>query len=217
MPPRSRADHSLVTRQSLVDHAQELFGTRGFAETPLADIVAEAGLTKGALYHHFESKRELFAAVFHQVVDQSTARITEAVTAIGGEDDPDPRAAAGLRMFLTICREETYRRVIVEDGPSVLGPEIHLTERRSAFGTVVMLVREMLEPDWAVEDDMVRTLGRVLYAAMTSVGAAIAVSDDPDAETVRSEQAILLLLQGMRHTVATHPDLESALASRSGG
>lgn len=211
--PRSRADFSAVTRQVLVDCAQELFGTRGFTETSLDDIVARAGLTKGAVYHHFDGKRALFSAVFDQVVDRSTERITTAVEAY---DDPRVRTAVGLRTFLQICREETYRRVIVEDGPSVLGPQIPLAERRSAFDTVVTLTRQIVEPTWDVDEDMLRTLSRVLYAAMTSAGQAIAVSPDPEAEVLRSEKAILLLLQGLRHLVTEHPGPESALASGPG-
>lgn len=209
----SRADHSAVTKQSLVDRAQELFGTRGYAYTSLDDIVTAANVTKGALYHHFSGKKELFEAVFDQVVDQSTQRITAAVDDHEGRET---RTSVGLRTFLAICREATYRRVVVEDGPAVLGAQIHVTETRSGFDTVTTLVRQILEPGWRVDSDMVRMMGRCLYAAMTSAGAAVAFSSDPDAEVERSEQAIRLLLQSMRHTVAAHPDLESALASRPG-
>lgn len=197
----SRADHSAVTRRLLVDRAQHLFATRGYAATSLDDIVADAHLTKGALYHHFTSKRELFSAVFYQVEAQTTRRIEEA---IGRHEEPATRTAVGLRAFLEICREDPFRRVIVEDGPSVLGAEIHDVERRSAFDTVVRLTRQTFDPTLQRDEAFVRTLSRILYAAMTSAGALIAFSSEPEAEIERAELAIQLILRSLRRTGEPH-------------
>ncbi|HVT41686.1 MAG TPA: helix-turn-helix domain-containing protein, partial [Acidimicrobiales bacterium] len=68
-----------ATRATLVGAARELFGAQGYAETSIDEIVARAGLTKGAVYHHFEGKEGLFTAVFEQVYREVTDQAAAAV------------------------------------------------------------------------------------------------------------------------------------------
>jgi len=111
---QSRRD---ATQAALLAAARPLFAARGFAYVPADEIVAAAGVTRGALHHHFTDKRGLFRAVFEQVEAEMTQELAELVVA-GGEPDLLPRALAA---FLDICERPEVRQIALTDAPAVLG------------------------------------------------------------------------------------------------
>ena len=115
-----RQAYSASTKRALVDVAEALFTEQGYASTSLDAIVAGAQVTKGALYHHFSGKQALFEAVFDRVENSSAKQIQKALK---GHKDPWHKARAGLRAFLTVVEQPDYRRIVVQDGPAVLGYE----------------------------------------------------------------------------------------------
>lgn len=119
-----KAERSDATRSELVAVARRLFAERGYAGVGTEEIVRAAGVTRGALYHHFESKRELLAAVYEQVERELTERIaTEAFA--GGQAPADPVEALrrGAELFLDACLEPDVQRIVLLDAPAVLGWE----------------------------------------------------------------------------------------------
>ena len=119
MARRSRIDAE-KTRAGLVDAAAELFETRGYKATSIADICAELEITKGALFHHFESKEHLFREVWARLqVEMDTAARDAAIAA---RDPNDPYAAflAGCRTYLDFASRRGFQQVVLIDGPSVL-------------------------------------------------------------------------------------------------
>src|SRR4051794_24189388 len=96
-----RQEYSASTKKALVEVARHRFGERGYAGASLDEIVAGAKVTKGALYHHFKGKQELFEAVFEAVEATAVERIRSAVRQSA---DPWERAVSGLREFLTLTR-----------------------------------------------------------------------------------------------------------------
>ena len=115
-----RADLSVATKQTLLEVATELFTTRGYVGTSLDAVVAGADVTKGALYHHFTGKQALFEAVFVSVEDEAAITIRKALKE---SRDPWLKALAGLRAFLTVVQDPTYQRVVIQEGPAILGCE----------------------------------------------------------------------------------------------
>ena len=113
-----RAAYSASTQRALVDVAEVLFTDHGYANTSLDAIVAGAQVTKGALYHHFSGKQALFEAVFERVEAESSKSIQKAIK---NRKDPWVKARSGLRAFLAVVQEPRYRRIVVQEGPSVLG------------------------------------------------------------------------------------------------
>jgi AcrR family transcriptional regulator len=111
------------TRAELCAAARRLFASAGYARVSLAEIGAAAGATKGAIYHHFGDKESLFQAVWTQLQLEMDAAAQEA--AIAGRSREDPYAAflAGIRTYLDWTMREDYRRIVLADGPSVLGME----------------------------------------------------------------------------------------------
>lgn len=197
VPGTRRQQYSASTKRTLVDAAELLFTEQGYAATSLDQVVAGAEVTKGALYHHFSGKVALFEAVFERVADGASARVRRAVDA---HDDPWEAAQAGLRVFLDVVQEERYRRVVILEGPAVLGRERYREqEERSTFATVVDLVAAMVGAGaWELDDATVQTFARIFFGAVVSAGEEVARSADEEAAAARVEGAIGFILAGFR-------------------
>jgi AcrR family transcriptional regulator len=118
MATSARAAQRERTRAALVAHGRRLFAERGYADVGLAEIVAAASVTKGALYHHFDGKADLFRAVLDEVQREVAAAIAESADA---REDPWGRLTAGCRAFLTASTAPDVQRIMLVDGPAVLG------------------------------------------------------------------------------------------------
>ena len=106
---------SQATRRLLVTAGRALFGTRGYASVGTEEIVRAAGVTRGALYHQFRDKADLFAAVAEEVEAEIAEQI--AAGAAGAAADPVAALRAGARLFLQICAEPEVERIILLDAP----------------------------------------------------------------------------------------------------
>jgi AcrR family transcriptional regulator len=192
-----RAQYSASTKRALVDVAEELFTDNGYAATSLDAIVAGARVTKGALYHHFSGKQALFEAVFERVESHAARQIQKTLK---GQRDPWEKALAGLRAFLDVVQEPTYRRVVIQEGPAVLGyARYREQEERSTFANVLDIVRSVLNAgEWELDEDMLQTFARIFFGAMSSAGEWVSGSDEPEAAAVRVETAIGFILAGFQ-------------------
>jgi AcrR family transcriptional regulator len=119
-PGGRNAERSEATRGALVAAARRLFGERGYAGVGTEEIVRAAGVTRGALYHHFRGKRELLEAVYREVEEEVTRRIAEVVLN-GPADSPLAAMRSGSAMFIEACAEPEVQRIVLLDAPAVLG------------------------------------------------------------------------------------------------
>ncbi len=119
---RTQAERAAETRDALIGAARPLFASVGFADASLETIVRNAGVTRGALYHHFADKTELFAAVFERVEAEMAVRMAEAVGAAGHSDPVEiMRLCSGL--WLDACAEPEIQRIVLLEALAVLGWE----------------------------------------------------------------------------------------------
>jgi AcrR family transcriptional regulator len=119
---RTQAERAAETRDALIGAARPLFASVGFADASLETIVRNAGVTRGALYHHFADKTELFAAVFERVEAEMAVRMGEAVAAAGHSDPVEiMRLCSGL--WLDACAEPEVQRIVLLEALAVLGWE----------------------------------------------------------------------------------------------
>ena len=208
-PPGRRQQYSAATKEALVDVAEMLFTDQGYAHTSLDAIVAGAEVTKGALYHHFSGKQAVFEAVFERVESQAAADIRQA--ALVGQD-PWARAQAGLGAFLDVVQRPDYQRIVIQDGPSVLGHErFREREERSAYATVAEIVHAVLGAEqWADDDPMLHTFARIFFGALSAAGGSVATSADPAAAAARVEVAIGHILLGLQALRAQGVELPRA-------
>lgn len=192
-----RQQYSASTKRALVDVAEQLFTEAGYAATSLDAIVAGAQVTKGALYHHFSGKQALFEAVFERVEDDASRAIQQALK---GHRDPWEKAIAGLRAFLSVVQEPRYRRIVIQEGPSVLGYErFREQEERSTFANVLEIVRSVLAAgSWELEEALQQTFARIFFGAMSSAGEAVSGAEDPEVAAANVETAIGFILEGFR-------------------
>src|SRR5690242_11336617 len=115
--PGRREAEARATREALIDAAVALFGDRGYAEVGTEQIVARAKVTRGALYHHFADKQDLFRAAFERVEQELMERIG---AKMGGAADPWELMLTGMRAFLDACAEPAVEQIVLMDAPAVL-------------------------------------------------------------------------------------------------
>lgn len=192
-----RAAYSASTKRALVEAAEGLFTDHGYANASLDSIVAGAQVTKGALYHHFSGKQALFEAVFERVEQDASKRIQKSLK---GKRDPWDKARRGLGAFLEVVQEPRYRRIVVQEGPAVLGYERYREqEERSTFATVVDILRSVLEAgNWDLDEEMVQTFARIFFGAMSAAGESVAGAEDGIAAADRVEVAISFIIAGFQ-------------------
>jgi AcrR family transcriptional regulator len=198
--PTRRQRYSASTKRALIEVAEAQFTEHGYAGTSLDAIVAGADVTKGALYHHFSGKQAIFEAAFERVEARASKAIADATE---GHKDPWDKAQAGLRAFLDAVQEPGYRRIVIVDGPSVLGHErFREQEERSSYAIVVEIVRSVLNAGtWDLDEEMLDTFTRIFFGALSAAGGAVATSHDSAAAAARVETAIGFILAGLQALV----------------
>jgi AcrR family transcriptional regulator len=211
-----RQQYSASTKRALVDVAQRFFSQQGYAATSLDQIVAGARVTKGALYHHFSGKQAVFEAVFEKIETEAAARIRKALR---GSKDPWEKALIGLRAFLEIVQDPAYQRIVIQEGPAILGYErFREQEERSSYGLVQDMVHDVLaDSPYDVSDDMLETFSRIFFGAMSAAGESVSSSPNPPAAVAQVETAIAFILTGLRTLADTGvelPNPEDLLAGR---
>lgn len=120
MARRSKADAE-KTRLDILLAAADVFTRYGFAETTIARIVENAGITKGALFHHFKSKEDLFETLWESLQSQMDAEARAKANAARSLTDPYSAFLAGCRTYLKWAARPDYQQIVLIDGPSVLG------------------------------------------------------------------------------------------------
>jgi AcrR family transcriptional regulator len=174
---RTQAERRTATRRALLDSARSLFAERGYHGTAAEEIVQRAGLTRGALYHHFEDKKDLFRVV----VDEMEGAIDEEIEEAERAASSLPEAVmAGYRAFIDAVLDPEMRRTFFLDGPSVLGWEWREIDARHAVGKIEEGL-EALIAEGFVEPQPVRPLARLINGALLEAAFFVAVSADPEA------------------------------------
>jgi AcrR family transcriptional regulator len=191
----SKAEQADATRTALSAAARQLFTERGYAATSTTEIVERAGVTRGALYHHFAAKEDLFRAVFEQLEDEVTEHVAkEALTSA----DPLEQLRRGTRAYLDACIDPAVQRVVLLEGPSVLGWQTwQEIEQRYGYGLVVAGVEAAIGAG-LIAAQPVEPLAHVLFGALTEAGMVVARADDSDAARAEMEAAMDRLLDGLR-------------------
>ncbi len=167
---RTQAERTAETREALLKAARPLFAAHGFADVALETIVRAAGVTRGALYHHFADKTELFAAVFEQVEAEVAGCMSEAIIA-ANQTDPVEVMRLGAHFWLDACSDPEVQRIVLVDAPAVLG-WTRWTEigNRYNMGMVRELLKSAIEasriPPQPVEATALTLLGAMREATL---------------------------------------------------
>jgi AcrR family transcriptional regulator len=193
---RTQAGRSAATRTALVTAARRLWAQRGYAAVGTPEIAAAAGVTRGALYHQFADKTELFAAVLEEVESEVTAALGERVAR---EGPPDPLAAMrlGATAWLDACADPEVQRIVLLDAPSVLGWErFRAVGMRHGLGLVEAMLAAAGEAG-AIPAQPLRPLAHLLIGAMDEAALYVARAPDPDAARAEMAPILTRLVDGL--------------------
>jgi len=193
---RTQAERSQSTRGALIDAARGLFAEHGYAGVGTEEIVRTAGVTRGALYHHFAGKRELFEAVYEQIEAELAERIAAGALQANAAS-PLEAMRAGAEMFLQVSTEPEAQRIVLLDGPSVLGWD-RWREIAAAhgLGLIEATLQAAIEAA-AIDPQPVRPLAHVLMGALDEAAMLVARADDPEAMRAEVGRTLDSLLSGL--------------------
>jgi AcrR family transcriptional regulator len=193
---KTQAERSGDTRTALIRAARELFSSKGFVGAGREEIVALAGVTRGALQHHFRDKQSLFLAVYEEVEEQVVAATANAAMAQGG--DPLDQLRAGCHAYLDAVLDPAVQRICAIDGPAVLPAEVRqeVTDRY-ALGLVRHAVVESVRTG-SIDDTPVEPLTRMLLAGIMAAAQYVATSPDPTTARADAGRTVDLFIDNLR-------------------
>ncbi|MGP3955649.1 TetR/AcrR family transcriptional regulator [Nonomuraea sp. 3N208] len=189
-----RAQQREQTRQALLRESRRLFAARGYGAVSLSEIVAEAGVTKGALYHLFDSKTQLFRAVLEQVQQEVAQTVAQTADV---HDDLWTCLTAGCQAFLTASTAPGIQRIMLIDGPAVLGWNEWRAMDEAASARHLADVLTVLIKQGTIAPQPVAPLTHLLSGAMNEAALWLAESDDP-ADLPATQAALAQLLDALR-------------------
>lgn len=195
---KSRRDQfSEATRAALLDAATRRFAELGYAGTSLEDVAADIQATRGAVYHHFSSKRALFEAVFAKL---ETNAVDRAAKAGARADNAWHSALLALDEFLTQCCDPVYGRVVWQEGPLALGWTCWIEEEQKyAYGLVEQFVRALLESGQLAPVPL-ETTTQLAFGMLGAAGQALSAAATADQPRIKAEYAEVMgrMLTGLR-------------------
>ena len=191
---RTQASRSAATRDALVAAARPLFATHGYAAVATDQIAKAAGVTRGALYHQFAGKEDLFAAVFEQVEAEIADRLAAHLTSV---DDPAVLLRDGIDGWLAACSEPEVHRIVLIEAPAALGwTRWREIGQRYGVGLVEATLQTLIAAGRLTEQP-VRPLAHVLVGALEEAALYAASAADPEQATAEVRTSLLVLVEGM--------------------
>jgi AcrR family transcriptional regulator len=191
-----KGEQSEMTRAALIATARELFAERGYAAVGTEEIVRATGVTRGALYHHFAGKMELFQAVYEEVERQLVERI--AASAMSAAGDPLQALHVGAQAFLDACEDPAVQRIALVDAPSVLGWEQwRAIGLEYGFGLVQGTVQAAMDAG-LIDQQPVRPLSHLLLGAIDEGAMLVARADDGGETRQQVGASITRFLEALR-------------------
>src|SRR5258707_670106 len=191
---QERAAQAESTRSALLHHARRLFAQSGYADASTDEVVRRAKVTKGALYHHFANKQELYRAVVEDMERQLVALMEAAAAA---EPDPTHRLDAVCRAYLDACLDSSLTRILVLEAPVVLGWKgwCNLAHEYE-IAAIAAHLRNAVEVG-AVRDQPLDTMAHLLLGALNTAARVIATAEDPKAARTQVGDPIARVLNGL--------------------
>ena len=200
---RPRKEMIAETRAKLIAAARQAFGTIGYAEASMDDFTASAGLTRGALYHHFGDKKGLLEAVIAEIDGEMAARVNEVAS----------RAPTRWQRFVDECTtyiemalEPEIQRIMFRDGPAVLGDPAKWPNANACIASMTGHLTTLQEEGVVVSSLDPETASRLINGASSQAAQRIANSNDPEATSKKVVTAFKQLLEGLLERPGPQPN-----------
>ena len=189
-----RVEQGQATRAALIDVATGLFATNGYEATAIPAVLDAAGVSRGALYHHFESKEALFEAVLQSVEAEATLKVTRAAR---GATDPLDGLRRGCAAYLAMCRDPVVRRISLIDAPAVVGWERwREIDEQHSFGLIKAAIAA-IAADGRVKPELIDVMAHMVLAALLEVALLVARADEGRLAIRRGQAAVDELLTAL--------------------
>lgn len=202
MARKSRQDTTEETRLRLVTAARQVFVKNGYADTAMEDLTSAAGLTRGALYHHFGDKKGLLKAVAQDIEIEMDERLLAAA-------HEAQNAWAGLQrrchLYLEMALEPDVQRIVLRDAPALLGLSYTEECQRSCVASLARVLQELMQEQIIHKGDP-ETLARVLNGGLVHAALWISSEEDPRARLESTITTIDALLSGLKTTGSHTPN-----------
>jgi len=187
-----RAAQGRATREQLIEVATRLFAERGYEDTSIEAVLSAAGVSRGALYHHFAGKDALFEAVVESVDERISTEMTAAITSV---TDPVEVLHAGALKWIDLAGDPVIQRIILTDGPAVLGWERWRTmSEEGAYGQTRALLQVVADAG-RLTPHLVDAFAHMILAAIDEMAIVIARADDPQAALAEGRVAVEEMLR----------------------
>ncbi len=190
-----RDENADATRAALLRGARDLFSKKGFHGTSVDEVCAQARVTKGALYHHFRNKDELFAGVVEKLESELIDEISAGALPSSG---PWEQMERGIDVFLERCLDATYRRIVLSEAPGVLGRR-QLAEigERTAEGLLRLILSDMMEKKLIAKQPLEIAV-RLLLSVLIEAGFLIGESANPQRTKRDVQKSIGRFLESLK-------------------
>ncbi|MDK0524043.1 TetR/AcrR family transcriptional regulator [Streptomyces sp. ML-6] len=197
-----REKYAENTRRTLLDTGLSLFTERDYTAVSAEELVRTAGLTRGALYHHFDGKAGLFEAVFEELERQATEDIRAVVMSV---PDPRERAYRAADAFLDVCSGQAYRHVVLQQGPIALGWQRWRELDQLHLGGLVLDVVNAALDAGRLRPHPAALVARAFYGALTELSITITEADEPERTRVQAAELVRDLIGGVVTDGGTPP------------
>jgi AcrR family transcriptional regulator len=202
MSRTAKQERSVQTRRDLLDAAQDVFTRRGFADASMEEIAVRAGVTRGPLYHYFDSKQDLFAAVYEEVEEALAAEIgSEIQQRTAEEADAWQQVLVSSQAFLDVSLHPAVQRIALLEAPTVLGWEARGHIARYGLALIRRGLQNAIDQE-LIDPQPVEPLAHILRAALSEGALYIARAADQNAARVEVGATVERLLDGMRRRPA---------------
>ena len=192
---RTQAERSEATRSALLGAARALFGERGYGAVGTEEIVGRAGVTRGALYHQFADKQDLFRAVLEALEQDVIGRVGRRVGAATTADEALRLMAAG---WLDACEDPEVQRIMLLDAPGVLGwEEWRAIGHRHGLGEVIALLEGAMAAG-AIARQPAVPLAHIVIGALDEAALYVARAGDPTSARAEMDVVLDRLIAGLR-------------------
>jgi AcrR family transcriptional regulator len=186
----SREERASATRERLLRAARELFAERGYADVGTEELVRRADVTRGALYHHFKDKRDLFRAVHEEMEQELSGQIG---AKLAGIEDPEELLRVGIRSFLDAVMDPAVMQITLTDAPAVLGwAEWREIDAKYGLGLITGGLNLAMETGY-IDRRPVEPLAHLLLGGMGEAAMLLASGGDRD----EVEAALIAVVEGL--------------------
>lgn len=189
-----RAEMIEETRAKLIKAARTAFAAVGYADSSMEELTAQAGLTRGALYHHFGGKKGLLEAVIAQIDEEISARLA----VIGKKADSTwDGFVKECVAYIKMAVEPEVQRIVLLDGPAVLGDPSQWPGQNVCIVNTQRSIQRLIDEGEVRPLDSLAT-ARLISGALLGASLWIASSDDPRAASAKAVESFLALVEGLR-------------------